>query len=65
MPKNLQNKICQTALKHDSEFRGVRTEALKWVKITIYTGTKIKFKTTVKERDQQLLESITTDVLNI
>ena len=65
IPKNLQNTFSKTALKYYKEFRSVRTEAIRWVKITIYSGMKIKVETTVKEIDKQLLDFITIDVLNI
>ena len=65
MPQNPQNKISQTALKYYNEFRGVRTEALRWLKITTDTGTKLKVETTAKEIFQQLLNFITIDVLKI
>ena len=44
IPQNPQKSI-QTALKHYNEFRSVRTDALRWVKMTIDTGMKIKFET--------------------
>ena len=43
----------------------VRSEDLRWLQITTDTGKKLKVETTIKERDQQLLEFITIDVLNI
>ena len=42
IPQNPQNTISQTVLKHCNESRSVRTEDLRWVKITTDTGTKIK-----------------------
>ena len=64
MPQN-PNKICQTALKHYNQFRSVRTEDLRWLQITIYTGIKPKVETKVKERYHQLLDFITIYVFNI
>ena len=65
MPQNPQNTISQTALKHYNEFRNIRTEALIWVKITTDTGVKFKVETSAKERDQQLLDFISIDLLKI
>ena len=65
MPQNPQNKISQTSIKHYNQFRGERTQAIRWLQITIDTGMKLKVETTVKERDKPLLEFITIDVLNI
>ena len=65
MPQNPQNKISQTALKHYNEFRSVRTEALRSLKISTDTGKKLKVEITVKEIDQQILDFVTIDVLNI
>ena len=65
MPQKLQNTISQTALKHYNQFISVRTVALRWLKTSTDTGMKQKFETTVKERDQQLLEFITIDVIKI
>ena len=65
MPKKTQNKISKTALNHYNKLKSVRTEALGWVQIATDTVMKLKFETTIKERDQQLLESITIDVINI
>ena len=48
MPKNPQNKISQTTLKHYNQFRSVRTEALRWLKTTTDTGKRLKVETTVK-----------------
>ena len=58
MPQNPQNTISQTALKHYNQSRSVRTEDLRWLQITTDTGMKLKLKTAVKERDQQLLDFI-------
>ena len=65
MPQNPQNKISQTSLKHYNKFRSARTEALRWSQITTDTGMKLKVKTTVKERYQQLFDFITIDVITI
>ena len=65
MPQNPQNTTIQTALNHYDKYRSLRTEALKWLKITKDTGIKLKFETTNKERYQQLLDFITIYVLNI
>ena len=63
MPQNTQNTIIQTSFKHYNQFRRVRTDYLRWLKITIDTGKKIKFETTFKERDQKILYFITIDVI--
>ena len=60
-----QNKIRQIALKHYNEFINVRTEALRWFKITTYTGNKIKAETEVKEIDQKLLDFITSEIIKV
>ena len=65
MPQNPQNKFSQNSLKNYNKFRSSRTEALRWSQITTDTGMKLKVKTTVKERDQQLFDFITIDVLTI
>ena len=46
-------------------FRGVRTEALRWLKIATDTVNNLKFETKIKERDQRILEFVIIDVLNI
>ena len=48
MPQNPQNIISQTEIKHYNQFRSVRTEALKWLQITIDTWNKIKVETESK-----------------
>ena len=65
MPQNPQNKICQTVVTNYNKSRSVRTEVLRWLKITTDTGMKLKVETTVKEIYQQLLEFINIDVINI
>ena len=65
IPINLQNIISQTTLKHYNQFRSKITEAIRWLQIATDTGKKLKFKTTVKARYQQLLDFIKIDVLNI
>ena len=65
MPQNPQNTIIKTALKHYNQFWSLITEALRWVQIATDTGMKLKVKTKVKERYQQLLDFITVDVLKI
>ena len=45
MPLNTQNEIIQTALKHNNQFRSVRTEALRWLKIITDTVKKLKVET--------------------
>ena len=65
MPQNPQNTILRTALKHNNGFISVKTEALRWLKTTTDTGKKLKYETTVKERDQKLLDFITINVLKI
>ena len=58
MPQNPQNKISQTVLKH-------LTEAIRWLQITTDTGIKLKFETIVKEKNQQILDLTTIDILKI
>ena len=41
MPKNAQNKIIQTELKHYNEFRSLITKALIWLQTTTYTWKKL------------------------
>ena len=65
MPQKPQNKIIQTTLKHYNEFRNIITEALIWLQITTDTGIKFKVETSDKERDQQLLDFITIDILKL
>ena len=65
MPQNPQNTISPTALKYYNEFRNVRTEALRWVKINTDTGIKFKVETSARERYQQLLDFITIDILKL
>ena len=65
MPKNPQNTISKNAIKHDKTFIVVRTEDIIWLQITADTVMKLKVETRFKERDQNLLELITIDVLNI
>ena len=65
MPQNPQNKISQTALKHYNEFNNVRTEVIRWVKMTTDTGIKFKVETSAKERDQQLLDFNIIDILKL
>ena len=48
MPKNLQNKIRQTALKKYKKFISVRAESLRWLQITTDIGKRLKVETTVK-----------------
>ena len=64
MPQNSQNTISQTTLKHYNKFIRVRTESLIWLKTTTDTMQKLKVETTVKERDQQLLDFITINMIN-
>ena len=55
MPQNAQNKISQTTLKRHNQFRSVKNDILRLLKITTDTGNKIKVETESKERDQKLL----------
>ena len=48
MPQNSQNTISKTALKYYNQLRSVRTEALRWLQITITTVKKLKVETIVK-----------------
>ena len=43
--KNHNKSICT---KHCYQFRRVRTDSLRWLQITIDTGTKLKVETEVK-----------------
>ena len=65
MPQNSHNKISQDSLKHYNEFRNIRTEALRWVQMTTDVGIKFKVETSDTERDQQLLEFITIDIIKL
>ena len=65
MPQNKQNHIIQTNLKHYNQFRSVITEALRWLQIATDTGNKLKVETTVKERDQKLLDFIKMDAVRV
>ena len=63
MPHKPKNTISQNSLKHYNEFVNVRTESLRWVKMTTDTGLKFKVETSANKRYQQLLELITIDIL--
>ena len=65
MQQNPQNTISQTTLKYYNQFISERNETIRWLKIAIDTGKKLKVETTVIEIDQKLLYFITIDVLNI
>ena len=65
MPQNPQNTIIEIELKHYNQFIGVKIEYLRWLQITTDTGNKLKVETTIRERDQRLLDFITIDVLQI
>ena len=65
IPQNPKNTISQTALKYYNEFRNVITEALRWVQMNTDTGIKFKVETSAKERDQNLLDFITIDILKL
>ena len=52
IPQNPKNTVSQTELKHYNEFRNVKTEALRWVKMTTCTGIK-------------LLDFITIDIIKL
>ena len=65
MPKKPQNTIIQTAIKYYNEFKKIRTEDLRWVQMTIDTSITFKVETSAKEKDQQLLDSITIDILKL
>ena len=54
MPEIPKTTISKTSFKHYNEFRNVRTEALRWVKIITDTVIKFKFETSSKEIDQNL-----------
>ena len=51
MPQNPQNKLSQTELKHYNQFRSVRTDSLRWLKITADKGKKLKVENYSKEID--------------
>ena len=63
MQQHPQYTISQTDLKHYNQFRGVITEAIRWLKITTDAGNKLKVDTEVKERGQELLELIAIDII--
>ena len=65
MPHNPQNTINQTALKHYNELRNFRTKSIRLVKMTKDKGIKFKVETSSKERDKELLEFITIDILKL
>ena len=65
IPQSPQNTISQTAIKHYNQLGRVKNEALRWLLITTDTSKKLKFETTVKERDQKLPDFITIYGLNI
>ena len=65
MTQNLQNTIIKNFLKHNNQFRSVINESLIWIKIITYIGKKIKVETTVKERDQKLLDFIKMDAVRV
>ena len=65
MPQDPNNKISQTTLKYQNEFRNIINEALRWVKMTTDTGIKFKVETSAKERNQQLLDSIIINILKL
>ena len=48
MPQNPHNTISQTELKHYNQFRIVRTEYIRWLKITTDTENELKVETTAK-----------------
>ena len=50
MPQKLLNTMSQTAINHYNQFRSVRTESLRWLKIATDTVNKIKFETESKEK---------------
>ena len=58
IPKNPQNTIIQTPLNHWNQFRSVRSEALRWLKITTDTVKKLKVEIKVKERDKNYYTSL-------
>ena len=65
MPKSLKNTISQTALKHYNEFRNVRTEGLRWVKITTDTGIKFKVENHTKKEINNYWNSLPLIYLNL
>ena len=48
MPKNPQNTRSQTVLKDYTRFISIRTDELRWLQITTYTGKKVKVETESK-----------------
>ena len=48
MPQNPQNTVIQTFIKHYNQFRSIRTDALRWLKIAIDIGKKLKVYTEFK-----------------
>ena len=65
MPPKPQNIISQTGLNNYNQLRSVITKNLRRLKITTNAGNKIRVYTTVKERDKQLLDLITINLLKI
>ena len=63
MPKNPQNTINQTALKHYKQLRSVVNESLIWLQITRDTEKKLKVETESKEGDKKILEVITMEII--
>ena len=49
MPQNPQNTRSQTTIKYYNQFRSVRTEAIRWLKIATDPGNKLKVETKVKK----------------
>ena len=49
MPQNPHNTSGKPALKNYNQFRSARSEALRWLQITIATVMKLKVETTVKK----------------
>ena len=45
MPQNPQHKISQTTIKNYKNFRSVRTEAIRWMKLTTDLVKRLKVET--------------------
>ena len=65
MQQNPQYTIIKTPPKHHNQCRSVWNESIRWLQIATDKGKKLKVETEVKERYQQVLDSIYIDVINI
>ena len=65
IPQNPQNTISKTTLKYYNPLKSIITEAMRWFKITTYTGNKIKAETEAKEIYQKLLYLIKIETIKV